>query len=147
MPAKTEIKPVTEFTIVRRRWRRGKQIEGKGSYLRNEKDGKMCCLGFYLEACGVPRAEINGRGMPYQVLNNALDQKKKVAVLKQLRVAGARWLVILRGHSAGVPASYDNDEITEDLVDANDNKKLSSAKIEEKVAALFAKKGVKVRFK
>ena len=70
------------FTIDRSKWVQGK-YQANGvllgfSELLNEKDN-MCCLGFYSEACGVPRSELQGCfspkeledcHVPYMVLND-----------------------------------------------------------------------------
>jgi hypothetical protein len=43
---------VTKFVIDRERWLRGDRPDLGMSMLRDEH-GRMCCLGFYAEACGV----------------------------------------------------------------------------------------------
>lgn len=53
---------VKELVIDRKIWLRAKREDAKkwklgdatGSYLLREQDGKRCCLGIYLAACGVP---------------------------------------------------------------------------------------------
>ena len=50
-----------EFTIDRGKWAQGGDINDDilgDSELLNAK-GNMCCLGFYSEACGVPRENLN----------------------------------------------------------------------------------------
>ena len=50
---------VKKFTIDRAVWLRG---EGnRASKLLREADGKMCCVGMYLRACGVPDAKLRGK--------------------------------------------------------------------------------------
>ena len=53
-----QIHKATAFTLPRSIWARG---EGSiKSYLLRAADGKMCCVGVYLEACGVSRESLKG---------------------------------------------------------------------------------------
>jgi len=45
-----------EFTLPRDFWLRGES----DSYLLRESDGKMCCFGIYLTACGYDKKHIKG---------------------------------------------------------------------------------------
>lgn len=49
---------VTTLTIDRAAWLRGEG--GILSFLLRPSDGKMCCLGFYAEACGMADKDLNG---------------------------------------------------------------------------------------
>lgn len=49
------IKHVTEFDLSREVWLRGDELESK---LYRPRDGKMCCLGVYLEACGFEKVDM-----------------------------------------------------------------------------------------
>ncbi len=51
-------KPVTEFTVVRKRWRRGIEFR---NFLR-DSSGKQCCLGFLARENGYLAKEIKGVG-------------------------------------------------------------------------------------
>lgn len=56
-----------EFTIDRSKWVQGKNRNILGcSALLNDL-GNMCCLGFYSEACGVPREELKDRPAPASI--------------------------------------------------------------------------------
>lgn len=51
-----------EFVIDRSKWLRG---EGPAeSYLLRASDGRMCCLGIYLEACGVSPTDLRSKKSP-----------------------------------------------------------------------------------
>jgi hypothetical protein len=56
------MEPVKAFTIDRAKWLHG---EGEiSSFLLRASDGKQCCLGFYLESCGIPRDKLENRASP-----------------------------------------------------------------------------------
>lgn len=56
-----------KLTIDRSKWLRG---EGAGdSYLLRERDGKMCCLGFWCLVKGLTAEQITGRTTPSQIPN------------------------------------------------------------------------------
>lgn len=54
--------PVTHLRISRAIWLRGEG--GSSSFLLRCGDAKMCCLGIYLEACGISRRILQGVGSP-----------------------------------------------------------------------------------
>lgn len=51
-----------DLVIDRNIWRRGQPDNGPSQLLRT--DGKMCCMGIYLEACGFPREKLLEIGYP-----------------------------------------------------------------------------------
>lgn len=51
-----------DFVIDRKIWLRGEGSE-RSALLRAE-DGKMCCLGIFLDKCGVPRGRLKGAANP-----------------------------------------------------------------------------------
>lgn len=55
----------THLEIDRAKWLRGEGAEN--SRLLRHYDGKMCCLGLYLEACGVPREVLRDKNTPAQL--------------------------------------------------------------------------------
>lgn len=56
---------IRQFTIDRRVWLRG---EGPvSSYLLRKEDQKMCCVGMYLQACGVSRRMLENRHAASQI--------------------------------------------------------------------------------
>lgn len=129
----------TKLIIDRSKWLRG---EGEtASKLLRERDGKMCCLGFYLLSCGLEPDMIQGRGTPG-------------AVYKY------RELYPEEHQGEPVPAwtyEYHNDEdeyyntfIVRDLIRANDewvDDLIGGEKgREERITALFATQGIEVEF-
>ena len=82
----------------------------------------MCCLGFYLESCGVTKAGLTGRKTPAEV----------GAVLFPTE---ARWLY-----------DMDNDGLTPsgELMAINDNG--SEYRREDLIKKIFAENGVEVEF-
>ena len=73
---------VRKFTIVRSLWFRGEGDDD--SKLRRIKDGKQCCLGFYLEACGVKLESLDDIASPMELVS----ERSIKEVPKQ-----ARWLL------------------------------------------------------
>jgi hypothetical protein len=59
-----KLKSVKAFVIDRKVWARGHQ---RVNQLRRRDDGKMCCLGIYLKACGAPTCALTGFGVPVDV--------------------------------------------------------------------------------
>jgi hypothetical protein len=58
----------TKLVIDRKRWLRG---EGdRTSFLLRPSDGKMCCLGFFGLACGIPASLLDGVPAPQSVLRS-----------------------------------------------------------------------------
>lgn len=63
---------VTEFTISRAVWLRATEKDGQiqdASYLLQPVSigDKQCCVGIYLEACGVPRNRLRGMKAAHQL--------------------------------------------------------------------------------
>ena len=106
-----------KFTIDRKRWLRGEGSET--SYLHRLSDGKQCCLGFYLEACGVKRVDIVGVGSPVRLLYIPDE---------------AKWLEVNEG------------EGSRPLVAANDALVLKASTRESRITNLFREHGVAVEF-
>lgn len=106
-----------KLTIDRSIWLRGEGVDV--SYLRRSPgDGKMCCVGIYLQACGVPPAKLDGMRSAVQVRELLPDE--------------AKWLV--RGDCNGLGVG--------DLYQTND-----TSADEARIARLFAYHGgVEVKF-
>lgn len=130
------------FTIDRERWCRGADPNPK---LVREADGRMCCLGFFLLACGVEREELLDQGEPqepFQTMNPDPDCIPKVAkFLVHVEVDNESLDELGRPDVSMTPT---NDAT--DLMSVNDDDKLDEARREEKIARLFAKQGVGVTF-
>jgi hypothetical protein len=116
-----------KLIIDRSKWLRG---EGpSSSCLLRPEDGKMCCLGIYALACGVPKDEIWGQLAPGEgKLNKELWTKAR---------RGGAWLFESGGH---VILSRD----CSDLMNENDDPCIGGK--ESKIAKIFAEHGVEVTF-
>ena len=101
---------IKEFTVDRARW-------GQGALLNN---GKMCCLGFLSEACGIALSRFGMRGYP---------DPEWTEVPEVFRHPRGRWR-----DAPGRTAANINDGQDED------------SEKESKLIALFAKHGIKLSF-
>ena len=109
------------FAIKRSQWFRGKG--GGASVLLRRQDGKMCCLGFYGIACGIPVERLTGIPSPCRLAN-------EVGIRMPDMVADT-------GHNSMLAAS---------LIDTNDSEILLEHEREAKIAAGFKEIGVTVTF-
>lgn len=127
-----------KFTIDRERWCRG---ESDPSLLR-ERDGKMCCLGFFLLACGVAPERIKGNGEPQDAFSGLAEIPPTAAPLIQ-----ADW-----GYDPEECPADENSvgtipsPVACDLMTVNDDMKVNERDREERIATYFAKIGVDVAF-
>lgn len=114
---KKPIRNVKRFTIKRNEWLRGNPDEGK---LLNY-EGKMCCLGIYLKACGVPAEDLEDKDMPSEL---ACEYKLPA------------WL------------ATEEDELVPvvKLANKNDEAGLAPAVREKQLRELFKEQGIVVRF-
>lgn len=121
-----------KLVIDRRIWLRG-EPSGEGipwedsSQLHRVKDGKMCCVGIYLHACGVPMDALSGIGAADSVL--AENDENKTYVEE------ACWLIPSRPTD---PASQ--------LYATNDDDQLAGFEREQIIEEIFAQHGVDVEF-
>lgn len=114
--------PVKEFTISRRRWRRG---EGDmGNYLR-DSSGKQCCLGFLARANGWSAGDIKWHGT-----------LRGLSPLSDIDRDG--WAAMDR---CGLSA-----ERHDRLVAINDDSSIREAVREQMLTEEFARAGITVRF-
>lgn len=113
------------LTIDRARWLRGDLIQEESQLL--SPMGRMCCLGFYLEACGVPREKL---------LNESCPSNIEEFVPKQ-----ASWLGDINPQSDRL-----NNLVEDDFIGINDDPKLSDKARELRLTQMFKKRGVRVRF-
>lgn len=126
-----------EFTIDRDKWLRG---EGhSASKLLRPSDGKMCCLGMYLLACGLTPEEIQDQDAPGDVAWNAtrVDGMPRRPIWNEGKLS---WLL--------KDNANDCSETCVQLMSANDDQRrfVEETNREEKVAELFAKEGITVHF-
>lgn len=125
-----------KFTLDRSRWYRGKGPGG--SALLRASDGKMCCLGLYLESCGVPHGELTWKVYP--------------SGSKDRLPAEGQWLATdddtRRTYS--VP-SYDKDSTLPTFASnfiayTNDDRSIDDEEREKILTKAFAENGVEVTF-
>ena len=117
---------VKSFTIDDKKWGRATERTGVVGKLRDEATGKQCCLGIYLTACGYKNELLNGEGSNPIGANDGLEFWNN-AWPKEAEV--------------GSPV-----DVARELAEVNDAAmKLPARK--KKIAELFKKLGVKVRFK
>ena len=111
-----------EFTIDRAIWLRGEG--GHASRLLRSSDSKMCCVGIYLEACGVPRNALLNERMPCDIST----RYGKFPQFLDTRVP--------------LGCVYDSDC----LMATNDKVDLDETVRETRITQIFANNGVKVQF-
>jgi hypothetical protein len=120
-----EKKHVTEFTVERSRWHRGKGPQG--SSLLRSVDGKMCCLGFLGIACGHSPEELEGVSVPSYLESQS----------RELRTANhfpeSLWTMVLYGELLECEITSANDETCE-------------FDRESRLKNLFARIGIEVKF-
>lgn len=120
-----------KFVIDRNQWLRGNGVE---SSLRRIDDGKMCCLGFYGLACGIPVDEIVDHGDPSDTEGDTLT-KWPEWLLQELPPDEGQWY-----------STWENTTACGDLIEANDSKEIEDPERERKIAAIFAEHGIAVEF-
>lgn len=119
---------ITEFTIDRKVWLRG---EPGCSYLLREIDGKRCCIGIFLSACGVPDELLEGQGSPGGLMRSHPDL---VATVPD-------WLFETR-----YDYDYGNSPRAQSLMGVNDDNSTPDWNKELFITEMFAEHGVKVVF-
>ena len=120
-----------KLVIDRAIWLRGGG-SGSGMLRTLAEPVKMCCLGIYLDACGIPRDELAGLGRPSDLMLGV--DKGRVAFPDE-----ARWL--LRRENRRF-----NSEAAVALYQTNDSSQLTAAQREEALRRIFAQHGVDVEF-
>ncbi len=114
---------VDEFVIPRDEWLRGEGPDK--SFLHRVEDGKECCVGIYLKACGVPIRALTGIADAVYLC----DDDDEIDFPDDLS-----WM--LDGSDIG--DLYSNN----DCVDSE----YTESRREEDIASLFADNGIKVTF-
>lgn len=121
--------------IDRTKWLRGRDADdGEDSYLLRERDGKMCCLGFYaLQHAGKSKEDIGSVQTP----TGCLIGNEWNGLVHRVKTTNPPGTV----NSVGLPT-----EACQNLMVTNDDASLSEEKREEYVIKDFASIGVKVEF-
>lgn len=128
-----------KLTIDRERWGRG---DPRGGKLHRECDGTMCCLGFFLLACGVEQERLTELGEPSDLANGGFTKEDwPVAAAFLLRH------VADRDPEYDIDFSYwEQEPITTELMCVNDDTCIEEEQRERTIAELFAKHGIEVAF-
>jgi len=111
--------PLTAFAVRRPTWLRGEG--GIDSRLLRVSDGRQCCLGQYLTACGVPHDALAEVSSPGEVAGPDVPA----------------WLLNPDGRDS---------VLAEVLMEVNDDHELSEVARESTLTARFAQAGITVRF-
>lgn len=126
--AKKETKIVHSFVINEDQWIHGtKEKWVSNSGLRLD-DGKMCCLGFYAQSCGVKAMDLLGLGEPCELSSTLIRSNKKLELLFD------------------EPLALIQKPEVDELIEVNDQDGLTLAQRKSKVKKLFRELGVKVEF-
>jgi hypothetical protein len=112
-----------KLIIDRTKWLRGDPTAPR---LLQPDTGKMCCLGFFALSCGYTAADIIDRTTP----ESLTDMNRR----------WPKW--VLEEHEG---QAFDSDEVCA-LINRNDATRITGAKREKEIAAIFAKHGVEVEF-
>lgn len=119
-----------EFEISRRLWLAPTPGNGGPTVLHRAADGKMCCLGHYLHACGVSKATMTNYMSPSQIWQEVSET--------------AQWLLDRRVPVS--PSTVSDSAAGIQLIRLNDKIKWSLAVREKRITQQFAKRGITVRF-
>ena len=122
---------IEKLLIVRQEWLRGEGFQS--SYLLRVTDQKMCCLGFYLAACGVQRSDLAGVEGP-----SALNVRQGSIPNK------AKWLFDSSADAAAL--CHNHSKHCDDLMYINDDKVISDEEREQRIREIFAQHGIAVEF-
>ena len=120
---KRTLKVPKTLIVQRKKWLRG---EGD-SYLKREKDGKMCCLGFACLAAGLKPKEILGIESPATVCENLEDSVIQSLVLSK--------------------NPTENTTLCYKMMCTNDSLNIDDVDREANLTKLFKRMGTKVIFK
>lgn len=133
----TVCKPVTSFKINRSKWlcgelywreERANKVDSESVLL--DTSGRMCCLGFYAKACGVPSDKL--LNLPdYSYMNN---------------VSALPSTLIDRCNTDPRHDSNTNTDTAESLLHTNDAVGYAAGAREKEIAKLFKKAGISVSF-
>lgn len=110
-----------KLVIDRKRWLRG---EGENASFLLRDDGKMCCLGFFACAIGVPQEQLLGAIEPGQLPECPWPE----------------WLLRTDG------ATRRHTSTAAILAETNDSTACDANAREERIASIFASHGVEVTF-
>jgi hypothetical protein len=116
---------ITEYTVERETW-----LRGKGPAMANSgllKNGKRCCLGFVCAQLGIPDDVMKYVGMPYGLPRELRDP------IPELRLFAG-------------DTHYGNGAFAYGAAQINDDPCITDEEREEKLIALFAEQGLTLKF-
>lgn len=137
--AKRVVKDIKKFTVKRENWLRG---EKNDSRLLRYDDNKMCCLGFYARACGIPKKYILDESTPNESYGNLLNMNTRwdSFLISKSDVCTDPFLI-------SVDDAYtDDSKSANELMKINDDDTISDKTRENRLKKLFLKNGIKVNF-
>ena len=117
-----------EFTISRKDWLRGHGT--KTSSLFRSYDDMKCCLGFYSLHLGISEQEILNVSSPGRLKTSGVCVPPSMI-----------WLIDPPAENC-----LGNSRICQDLMSTNDSTEMKDPKREERIAEIFAERGIKVNF-
>jgi hypothetical protein len=128
---------VKSFIVERKKWLRG---EGSEDSCLLTEGNRMCCLGFYAEACGLDRKVIRGLSSPmkavYATQGHFIENYKDKLSTRKSDVIWKTKLV-----KSGRDTATCND-----MMKINDDEHIDDTIRETKLTALFKKLGIRIKF-
>jgi hypothetical protein len=131
----TKLMIITELTIDRKRWQRGRDT---GGTLLDSCDNTMCCLGFVCKAFGLADADIADIALPAQMHWRDKD------VLEFLREHDTDGLLLYDNLKVGM--SFEDTPFALDASDINDNTTITDWQREKELIELFARYNIALSF-
>lgn len=122
-----------ELVIKRRYW-----LRGSGEYSALKSGNEYCCLGFFAKACGFKNKDIDRTCTPDEIYGNVETDESTFKDFYNNLDPNFKFLIN--------PKTQSDTKICLKLMEVNDKKYLSDEEREKKLTALFAKKGVEVKF-
>jgi hypothetical protein len=120
------------LVINRKNWLRGEG--GDVSFLKREEDGKMCCLGMYLNQCRVPQGDMIDVQVPCSLEFKTIPKQ-------------AKWMIDDNYEASPLCNSLMNTSpLCNSLMNTNDDQKINEGKREKIISEKFSKAGIKVTF-
>jgi hypothetical protein len=126
---------MTELTIERSRWYRGKGPGGSRLLLPS---GQMCCVGCLLDTVGIDRERMLGVACPADIITNERSQAEDHGIPDFLLAARKVFKT-----SIGV---LDNSKLCSQLMAINDSTEMSDTDRERNITRLLGAVGIRVRF-
>lgn len=134
------VKDVKTFVVDRKKWLRG---EGDENSCLLTRGNRMCCLGFYAEACGLDRKVIRNIATPSNAVK--VTKGEPTAVDREYREVSRKSDVVWKTKLVNI--SGDDSITCGRMMSVNDDEDITDEVRETKLTALFKALGIKVKFK